>query len=1384
MKKFSMTLLAIFVVSLGFAQISTKEPATTQATVNRQIQQDYDDAKLDAYRNASARSKAKQTSASSKLESPKNQMVPPVFPQSVVSTPSSKSPNVVIWSNDFSQSSQWSIQNLAGNTQNWVISTTGPVGFYSESLGLPNSPTVANGFAMYDSDAIGVSTNTVGSQHAVIQYVSPISLVGYNYVRLKFHQIYRKYNSQTFVDFRIGATGVWQELEVNASLNENDFGAEIVEVDISSLVGNSANVYIRFRYYGEWDYAWMVDDVLIEESFTNDALAGYVFTLGEIPAGVSHSPQGIVANAGASTITSLTGTLSISGSNTGSLTASASNLLSGSAYLLNFPSFSSTNTGSNTFTLTIPADNNLTNNSVSYHQVVGSAFSYADTSEATGGLGYDTGEGIMMSAFESGASQVITATKVFIATGATNVGKTIYGVCLNASGTIVASSPNYVIQTADLGTWKTLTYTTPVTFNNATFYSGIAQVADAVEGFFPMGTQSEPYIREGAYYITGLSGGTPTEANTYGRFMLGAVVGQVANYDIGIVEMQTSGTSCQLTASESITISIENFGTNSVSNFPVSYSVNGGPAVVQTVTASIPSGSVYDFTFNTTANMFAEGHYTVSAETQLTNDGNTGNDFAETIFVSGTSTINLELLTDDYGEESYWGLFDSAGELVYVGGLYDSNTLYQIELCAASNQCYTFVMFDDYGDGIEAPGYYEVYYNNVLVGANYAFTGSEDYVFNIGGGCLQNDLGVDMVYTHGKHAKDHLAPHTIQALVFNYGSATQSNVAVNLSVSGANTFTGSYTISSLASGQEVIVEFPNFSPQNLGQNTVTVSVGNDENNLNNSYSYYQEVGMDLIGYADTSGIITSLGFGTSDGIIMNRYELKSPGSIQGVSMMVGTDTTSVGQVIYGVLLDQNLTILASSANYTLQLADLSEYVELDFATPVSLPAGTFYVGFAQTAAATPADYYPLAVQDEPYTRPNTFYSASLTGADTASYTNFGRFVIDAKLDYSTPAFDIQVVEIHAGWGIYSAYVVPLEAHLDTLFDGITSQIRIVKTGTGQIYWPAFSVNTIGSWNNMEAYFINAIQPVELIFEGTALVPENSPINLTAGWNMMPYLRDEPGATVPLMDPIVNNIVLMKDAYGGIYWVQFLVSTIDSLRPDLGYQILMNDAVTYTYPSNSISMKSLSIGSANTMLQPEYYSCNLNTANNMTIGIPAELLVRIPVGSEIGVFTTSGNLVGSTRIDRQNAAISVWGTNELIPYPQAAQAGEALNFRVFDGDAERMLQIDSWSQGSGNFQKDGIAVAESLRLEGNEQDFSVYPNPASSILQVNLEGNAANWQKLTVYNLLGSRVLEYDSSAFSGQSLLSIPVGGLPSGFYLLELKGNNTQLTKRFEIKK
>ncbi|HNW89845.1 MAG TPA: T9SS type A sorting domain-containing protein [Bacteroidales bacterium] len=185
----------------------------------------------------------------------------------------------IIWQNDFSVATNWTLTHLTGTTDNWVIGTTGPSGTYA--IDPIASTTAANGFALFDSDAL-----CSGNQVAHLTTTTSFSCAGHPNVRLSFQEMYRRYYDSTFVYVSNNGT-TWTKFPVNQNFANNDITANptTVNVNISSVAGNQATVWIRFTFYSPSSmgtnagcgYSWMVDDVVVSDLVANDIEATQTF---------------------------------------------------------------------------------------------------------------------------------------------------------------------------------------------------------------------------------------------------------------------------------------------------------------------------------------------------------------------------------------------------------------------------------------------------------------------------------------------------------------------------------------------------------------------------------------------------------------------------------------------------------------------------------------------------------------------------------------------------------------------------------------------------------------------------------------------------------------------------------------------------------------------------------------------------------------------------------------------------------------------------------------------------------------------------------------------------------------------------------------------------
>ncbi|MDC1104118.1 hypothetical protein OAS45_00675 [Polaribacter sp.] len=101
-------------------------------------------------------------------------------------------------------------------------------------------------------------------------------------------------------------------------------------------------------------------------------------------------------------------------------------------------------------------------------------------------------------------------------------------------------------------------------------------------------------------------------------------VRHISAKDIGVTAI-TAPVGAESLGNESVVITIKNFGSETQSNFDVSYSVNGGNPVIENVVAFLAPENEMSYTFSTLGNFSEEGLYEILGTTLLVDDTNAYN---------------------------------------------------------------------------------------------------------------------------------------------------------------------------------------------------------------------------------------------------------------------------------------------------------------------------------------------------------------------------------------------------------------------------------------------------------------------------------------------------------------------------------------------------------------------------------------------------------------------------------------------------------------------------------------------------------------------------------------------------------------------------------------
>lgn len=160
---------------------------------------------------------------------------------------------------------------------------------------------------------------------------------------------------------------------------------------------------------------------------------------------------------------------------------------------------------------------------------------------------------------------------------------------------------------------------------------------------------------------------------------------------------------------------------------------------------------------------------------------------------------------------------------------------------------------------------------------------------------------------------------------------------------------------------------------------------------------------------------------------------------------------------------------------------------------------------------------------------------------------------------SIVSVDQQEIYFNEGWNIASTYIDPENSLIDVLFNPIIDDLVIVKDYLGNAYLPQWSFNAIGNAQIGQGYYVKTTVSTSLTFYGDYLTPEENPITIASGWNIIGYLRTTPSPLDEIFESLValDLIVIIKDYLGAAYLPEFNFNGIGDLNPGQGYQIKTN-----------------------------------------------------------------------------------------------------------------------------------------------------------------------------------------------------------------------------------
>jgi hypothetical protein len=385
----------------------------------------------------------------------------------------------------------------------------------------------------------------------------------------------------------------------------------------------------------------------------------------------------------------------------------------------------------------------------------------------------------------------------------------------------------------------------------------------------------------------------------------------------------------------------------------------------------------------------------------------------------------------------------------------------------------------------------------------------------------------------------------------------------------------------------------------------------------------------------------------------------------------------------------------------------------------------------------------------------------------------------------------QVVELSQGWNLWSTFIASEGVtNIATVMSGIVDDVIITKDENGSVYWPDYGLNGINVIEDAAGYqtkMKTTQQFYDLEITGQP-VDASMSFMLEEGWGIIGYVKQSSSSVEEMMAPVVDNLVIMKNAGGAVYWPDYGLNGIINFVPGEGYQVKMDIGSMFSYSPSDAGRLAYTEA-----IKTVHYDAPQNTGNNMIIGLPLTSWEVMPaIGDEIAAYDESGRLIGSTSFTGENIALTVWGDDLTTTAKDGLVIGEKVTFKLWNSDmnTESTLVVTKWDAGSDAYTIDGISIASNIIVSGatSADAYKLYqnvPNPFNGTTTVKFYVPESTEVTIGVYNMLGEYVAEVTNDIFNvGKHEVTFDANDLGQGTYFVRMTTDNFTATKNMNIVK
>ncbi len=176
----------------------------------------------------------------------------------------------------------------------------------------------------------------------------------------------------------------------------------------------------------------------------------------------------------------------------------------------------------------------------------------------------------------------------------------------------------------------------------------------------------------------------------------------------------------------------------------------------------------------------------------------------------------------------------------------------------------------------------------------------------------------------------------------------------------------------------------------------------------------------------------------------------------------------------------------------------------------------------------------------------------------------------------------------------------------------------------------------------------------------------------------------------------------------------------------------------------------------------------------------------PENDKLEVFvSTNCGTTWTSVYNKQGTTLSTGATQTgaFTPASAADWRNETVSLAAFTGQSEVFIKYVGTSNYGNNMYIDNINIASATSLSENEiVGLNVYPNPASTEVNVSFEASNANYT-VKLVDLQGRVIANQNLTNLNGTQVISIPTENVAKGSYVVSITSNGVTSTKSVVIK-